>query len=383
MTQKDNSLALLPNGFADLLPPFAEGEARAIQILMDKFTSFGYLRIKPPLLEFEDSLLAAGLGEHLAHDTFRLMDPVSSRMLGVRSDCTAQVSRIVSSRLENEPRPLRLTYANDVLRTKGSQMRTERQFTQVGCELIGSVDVCESDIEICVLAILGLKSLGVKDITLDLTIPRFISHLTNDGDILKAVKSRDMNALLAVGGDSSEIIAQAMDASGAADTAIAAIDKINLDKELRASFDNLKDVCAGVEKAMAELEINDVSLSIDLIEQVGFEYHNTIGFTLFAQGLSGELGRGGRYDVHFGQNEINEMARGFTIYMDMVARLSTPPLEKDRVFVRSKEPWSLVLDLQDKGWVVVRGVGDGAQPKNCSHIYEDGKIKEFKSEELL
>lgn len=375
MNEEDNSLALLPNGFADLLPPFAEGEAMAIRILMDKFSSFGYRRIKPPLLEFEDSLLGARIGALLANDTFRLMDPVSHRMLGLRSDITAQISRIVSSRLKSEPRPLRLAYASDVLRTKVSQMRSERQFMQVGCELIGNIQSCDSDVEICVMAVLGLKSLGIKDITLDLTIPDFVSHLLNDidddigvDDIVKAVSQRDMDALIALGNPSAELIAKAMSASGAASCAISGLENIGVDDYLRGRIAYLSNICAGIKNAMADLGIDDVSLTIDVLENTGFEYHKNMGFTLFSSGVSGELGRGGRYDIY------GEAARGFTIYMDMVSPLCDDFVEKDTVFISNKEPWNVISDLQNEGWVVVRGVS----PNNgCRHIYEDGRVKEI------
>ena len=111
MSETDTHPALLPGGFADLLPSEAEQEARAITVLMETFASFGYARVKPPLVEFEDSLLAPGPGAALAHDTFRLMDPLSHRMMGIRSDMTPQIARIASSRLTKEVRPLRLARA--------------------------------------------------------------------------------------------------------------------------------------------------------------------------------------------------------------------------------------------------------------------------------
>ena len=377
MDIKDNSLALLPNGFVDLLPPFAESEALSIQVLMDKFASFGYSRIKPPLLEFEDSLLGDGLGKHFMSDTFRLMDPISHRMLGIRSDSTAQVSRIVSSRLENAPRPLRLTYANDVLRTRGSQIRTERQFTQVGCELIGGDNFVQSDAEICVLAVLGLKELGIDNITLDLTIPRFVSYLLNDVDdkntIEKAVGQRDRDILLEHGSPQAILIAQAISVSGSYDNAITTLKELAFDDYLQGCITHLSEVCKIVVSALNDLDIDDVSLTIDLLEQVGFEHHDGLGFTIFARGLHGELGRGGSYDL-----EDSEIARGFTLYMDSVLKAIEQISDKKYVLVPYIEPWDVISRLQDQGWVVVRGVA----PSGCSHIYKNGTIEELKSEEL-
>jgi ATP phosphoribosyltransferase regulatory subunit len=121
----------------DLLPPEAETEAAAIETLMEVFASHGYQRVKPPLLEFEDSLLA-GSGAAVAEQTFRLMDPDSQRMMGVRADTTPQVARIATTRLASAPRPLRLSYAGQCLRVRGNQLVPARQVAQAGIELIGN-----------------------------------------------------------------------------------------------------------------------------------------------------------------------------------------------------------------------------------------------------
>ena len=383
MTKKQDSLALLPNGFVDLLPPYAQGEANSIQTLMDRFTAFGYRRIKPPMLEFEDSLLAPGPGEQLSSETFRLMDPVTHRMLGVRADITAQVSRIVSSRLQNEPRPLRLTYANDVLRTRGSQMRTERQFVQVGCELIGNIEGVQSDIEICVLALLGLKSLEIEDITLDLTIPGFVRRLLGDTPlnqvtvIEKAVKQRDVEALEAMEIAEASVIAQVIGTVGSAKDALGALEKIDLPVSLQEDLVRLRKVYQGIVDVMADLKIDDVSLTMDVLEQCGFEYHKSLGFTLFSSNIRGELGRGGCYDVHFGQGEDDELARGFTLYMDTISRSKTSFPEEKRVFVSADEPWSTIIEIQEQGWIVVRGASENEKTSECSHVYRNGKIQKL------
>ena len=128
--------ALLPTGLYDLLPPEAELEAEVTARLMSVLTSHGYQRVKPPLVEFEDTLLS-GAGAAMSSETFRTMDPTSHRMVAVRADMTPQVARIAATRLGHRPRPLRLSYAGQVLRVRGSEVRPERQFGQAGAELIG------------------------------------------------------------------------------------------------------------------------------------------------------------------------------------------------------------------------------------------------------
>src|SRR5437763_15698725 len=110
--------ALLPTGIHDLLPPDAETEAAIVARLMATLTAHGYERVKPPLVEFEETLFS-GAGAAMATATFRMMDPTSHRMIGLRADVTPQIARIAVTRLDAAPRPLRLSYAGQVLRATG------------------------------------------------------------------------------------------------------------------------------------------------------------------------------------------------------------------------------------------------------------------------
>src|SRR6266852_1862859 len=150
---------LLPTGFYDLLPPEAEIEAAVTGQLMGVLAAHGYERVKPPLVEFEETLLS-GAGAAMASDTFRTMDPISHRMIGVRADMTPQVARIAATRLASWPRPLRLSYAGQVLRVRGSQMRPERQVGQAGAELIGAEGPA-ADVEAIAVAGEALATVGV------------------------------------------------------------------------------------------------------------------------------------------------------------------------------------------------------------------------------
>ena len=174
MTANDNNhRGLLPAGLADLLPPDAAREARAVDIAIERFAAFGYERVKPPLVEFEE-LLLGGPGAALAPQTFRLMDPVSQRMMGVRPDMTVQVARIAVTRLKHEPRPLRLSYGGNVIRVRGTALKPERQFAQVGSELIG-VDSADADAEAVLLAVDALRAIGVADLSVDLNLPTLVA----------------------------------------------------------------------------------------------------------------------------------------------------------------------------------------------------------------
>ncbi|NQU72980.1 MAG: ATP phosphoribosyltransferase regulatory subunit, partial [Rhodospirillales bacterium] len=167
--------ALLPDGLRDMLPPTAGFEADVIERLIGHFAGLGYARVKAPLVEFEEGLLS-GAGAAMSGHIFRLMDPVSQRMMGVRADITPQIARIASTRLKNEPRPLRLSYSGEVLRIRGTQLQPERQFAQVGVELIGR-ETAAADAEVIVMAAEALTALGVVDFSIDLTIPTLVPAL--------------------------------------------------------------------------------------------------------------------------------------------------------------------------------------------------------------
>src|SRR5690606_20729786 len=131
----------------------------------------------------EDSLLA-GSGKTQARAMFRVMDPVTHRMMGLRTDMTIQVARIAATRLAAEARPLRLAYAGDVLRVRGGQLRPERQFGQTGIELIGEPSL-EADLEVLLIAADALTAIGLENLSVDLTVPTLAPTLAAHFELSK------------------------------------------------------------------------------------------------------------------------------------------------------------------------------------------------------
>tara|TARA_B100001989_G_C24537149_1_gene465135 strand:- start:1155 stop:2312 length:1158 start_codon:yes stop_codon:yes gene_type:complete len=381
--QSDNP-ALLPKGFADLLPPEAEGEARSILTLMKLFKKFGYERVKPPLVEFEDSLVSPGPGVRHATDTFRVMDPLSTRMLGLRSDLTAQIARLVTTRFDDNDMPIRMTYAGDVLRTKGGQLRTTRQFCQVGCEIITNDLSVNADIEICVLSILGLKSLGIQDITLDLNIPRFVDILLQDQaedekkSIKEAIDRRDQAAINEKSFKSAESIIKLIALNGQADESIEILENVSSYLNIKKQIQHLKEFYAGLIQTLKDYEVDDIYVSIDVLEQSGFEYHNTLGFTLFSTQARGELGRGGAYNIDSKHDGNTRTGHGFTLYMDTIGRSCSYDEGTKRVFVPFCTTWKEIKDLQEQDLIVIRALSKDSKPtKACSHLLVDGQIEKI------
>ncbi len=354
MTQVNSSL--LPNGLKDLLPPEAEKEAHIIHLLMQEFSKFGYARVKPPLVEFEESLLSEGPGKALARNTFRLMDPVSQRMMGVRADTTAQIARISQSRLGDDPRPLRLSYAADVLKINGSQLRPERQFCQVGCEMIGVGDY-QDDVEICLVALSSISKTDIENLSIDLSIPVLVEEMfaafdvnEDEKDILnKLLQKRDRDGLASIGSDIAKIFISLLDTSGVAVEAIDKLQKISIPNKEQSSIGKLEEVYKGLSEALEIYGLNHINITIDLIERRGFDYKSGISFTLFSADARGELGRGGRYYVC-----DKEEAVGFTLYMDSIVRASAMTFDENKKSVTQESDWVEIKKLQDSGYQVSR-----------------------------
>ncbi|MFM2044654.1 MAG: putative phosphoribosyltransferase regulatory subunit [Pseudomonadota bacterium] len=373
--------ALLPAGLRDLLPPDAEHEAQTVGRLMKVFHAHGYERVKPPLVEFEEALLS-GPGAALAQQTFRIMDPVSQRMMGVRSDMTTQVARIAASRLGNAPRPLRLSYAGQVLRVKGTQLRPERQFGQVGAELIGA-DAVEADAEIVLLAAAALEAVGASGVTIDLAVPTLVPLVCRDLDLtdgqIAAVRAaldrRDPAELAAAAGPAGPALTAMMAASGPAAAALSRLSALSLPAAAAAERERLARAVALIVGAAPDLIV-----TIDPVEQRGFEYQTGLSFTLFARGVSGELGRGGRYLG--GENGATEPATGFTLYTDTVLRAVPGPAPRRRVLLPHGTAPVDGATLRADGWQTVAALSPVADPMaearrlSCSHVLYDGRVEQ-------
>ncbi|MDH3241954.1 MAG: ATP phosphoribosyltransferase regulatory subunit [Alphaproteobacteria bacterium] len=388
------SKALLPPGMNDILPPDAAFETRTVERLLSVFRASGYEQVKAPLLEFEDSLLG-GAGAAMTSQTFRLMDPVSQAMLGLRADMTLQVARIATTRLANEPRPLRLSYAGQVLQVSGSQMRPERQVGQAGVELIGS-ESPQADAEVIGLAHETLSTVGIEALSVDLSLPALVGDVfaglsLNARDQARAraaLDRKDEGEVKALGGDAAALLTSLLRSAGPAETALAALEGLALPPDARAACARLSDVVALV-KAMAP----GIKLTVDPVENRGFEYHTGVTFVLFAKGVRGELGRGGRYLAGGGRNGTTalsaraahdgaEPATGFTLFMDTVLGALVPDPESRRVYLPIGTAADVRHGLQAEGWITLAGLEPAddaaaeARRLGCSHVLADGLPKE-------
>lgn len=378
--------ALLPAGMMDLLPPHAAFEAQTVERLVAVFGSHGYERVKPPLLEFETTLLS-GSGAALAPQTFRLMDPVAQEMLALRPDMTMQIARIAATRLAHRPRPLRLAYAGQVVRVRASQLRPERQFGQVGAELIGSADAA-ADIEVILTAAEALTRIGIAELTVDLGLPGLVPAILAGREVSATVAARLRAALerkdagavadLAphLGRETAQLLADLVAGCGPAAGVIAGLAGKPLPAAAAASLANLAMVIAGIEAAAPK-----VTLTVDPVERRGFEYHTGVTFALFSPAASGELGRGGRY-----RTMLDEDATGITLFMDTVLRALPAPVPAARVYLPVGTPAETGAELRRQGWVTVAALNDdvtaeaAARRLGCSHCLVSGEVRQLNGE---
>lgn len=366
--------ALLPAGLRDLLPPDAETEAAAIETLMDVFAAHGYQRVKPPLLEFEDSLLT-GSGAAVAEQTFRLMDPDSQRMMGLRADTTPQVARIATTRLAASPRPLRLSYAGQCLRVRGTQLAPDRQIAQAGIELIGP-DSPEADAETIVVAAEALAALGLTRLSFDLTLPTLTPTLLDDAGIggaartalARALDRKDAAAVEREGGSLAPVLTQLLFAAGAADGALSALREARLPDTARLLAERLAAAVAAIRSRAPTLR-----LTIDPVEFRGFRYETGVSVTVYAPGRHEELGRGGRYMCG-----DTEAATGLTLYPDAILRVAPRREAKPRVYVPFDASSNMAATLRRQGYATVAALcpdDDGRSEAirlGCTHILRDG-----------
>lgn len=379
--------ALLPAGFHDLLPPDAAHEALAVEAVVALLGRHGYERVKPPLVEFEDTLLS-GFGAALAPETFRVLDPISQHMMAVRADMTLQIARIARSRLPRAPRPLRLCYAGQVLRVRGSQLRPERQFAQVGVELIGAPQAA-ADAEVACLAVEALAALGIGGLSLDLTVPPLVGAVLADTGLSEpamtalraALDRKDSDEVSALAGPrAGATLLALMAATGPAGDALIQARELALSSDAAVMLARLDEVVARIAARQPDLVV-----TVDLVEHRGFEYHRGISFTLFGRGVRGELGRGGRYAAGSeslaaeGEGETEAAATGFTLYMDSVLRATPPPRRPHRLFVPCGAPDEAAAAARRDGWVTLAGLDPDVEPGaeavrlGCDHVLLDGR----------
>lgn len=373
---------MLPDGIEEILPPRA-GQLEALRrLLVDLHQCHGYELVHPPLVEHLDSLLT-GTGRRLDLQTFKLVDQLSGRSLGVRADMTPQVARIDSSRLAREE-VNRLCYVGTVLRTRSDGLNTSRAPMQIGVELFGHRGT-QSDVEVVSLMIASLRKARVQGLHVDLGHVGVFRALTRDAELSEADETSLFELLqrkslpemdvffsnsniqdkhahwfrsLAACAGGAEVLPKARELlAGASDQVMAAL------AELEA-----------VAEALLERE-PDVVWLFDLAELRGYHYHNGVVFSAYSEGHLHEIARGGRYDgvgASFGRDRP---ATGFSSDLLLLLRHYEEPTLSAGVFVACgdvEQAWSTIEQLRADGQRVVCGLSDrdSASQHGCDRILQ-------------
>jgi len=382
----DKNIILLPSGLQDILPDEAGSESKLVINLLKNFSKFGYLQVKPPLMEFEKSLVK-GSGKYLENQIFKVMDPISQEMMGVRTDMTIQVARLASLRMTQEPKPLRLSYAGQVLRVQGEGLYKERQLSQAGIEMIGdasSLSVAES----VIIAVDSLKKLNVKDISVDFSLSILSEIIMDSADtpldlrkrILSLVEVKDAASIELISDKSSLIFVDIINlanknSSLGAEKILDELAQIIINNGLIEAvkyIDSLKEIIAIVEKSQS-----DITITIDPLERHGFEYHKGVSFSFFSKNSKEELGRGGKYITDF--EDIREDAVGFTLSVNALKRMLPEAKAKNRVYIPIGVSMSETEKLREENYATIHAIcaggADKARELNCNYIYANGEVK--------
>ena len=352
----------LPDQIADVLPSEARHLEELRRLWLDSARSYGYELVMPPLLEHIESLLT-GTGEALDLQTFKLVDQLSGRTLGLRADTTPQVARI-DAHLLNRSGVARLCYCGPVLHTRADRPHATREPLQFGAEIYGHAGL-EADLEAQVLALEGLKSCGVKDLSVDMADVRIVSSLLAGADLTPktlalihgALAAKDASAL-------GELTAHVPGLSAAAVASLKTLLQLYGDQGVLIEAEKALSGFAGVSQAVQNLkwlaanvasEGRQVSISFDLADLRGYAYYSGTRFAIYGHGA--ELARGGRYDEVGAVFGRTRPAAGFSLDLkELVGVLPPRPL---KAAVRA--PWAenaalsaAIAELRSNGETVVR-----------------------------
>jgi ATP phosphoribosyltransferase regulatory subunit len=278
--------------------------------------------------------------------------------MAVRSDITGQIGRIASTRMGHHPRPVRLSYGGPVVKLRATQLRPEREMMQVGAELIGLDSVAAAS-EVVQVAIEGLKAAGVKDLTLDLTMPDLLDVLKPKGDreeLKAALDAKDAGAVPAA-------LAPLIAAAGPLPEALDRMRAFDTDAKLKDRLDAIAEIADSLPA--------DVRVTLDPTERHGFEYQSWFGFSLFSAQASGEIGRGGSYRIG------KESAVGFSAFIDPLIDAGLAQGERRRLFLPIGTNANKAAAMRAEGWVTVAQLteDDSAAAQICTHVLRNGRAE--------
>jgi ATP phosphoribosyltransferase regulatory subunit len=372
----------LPDQIADVLPSEARHIEELRRLFLDTARGYGYELVMPPLLEHLESLLT-GTGEALDLQTFKLVDQLSGRTLGLRADTTPQVARI-DAHLLNRQGVARLCYCGPVLHTRADRPHATREPLQFGAEIYGHAGL-EADLEAQLLALDGLTAAGVTQLSVDMADVRIVNSLLEGAQIGAAMLARIHAALASK--DASELSSLTASLGGGLSTAarsglltllqLYGDDKVlaEAQKAFKAlpqalkALDNLKWLATHVRGLGG-----DVRIGFDLADLRGYAYYSGTRFAMYGHGQrdgaqGAELVRGGRYDEVGAVFGRSRPAAGFSLDLkELVSVLLPKPL---RPAIRA--PWGEEAGLR----AAIAGLRASGETVACVLPGHEHEVDEF------
>ena len=355
-----SSAWLLPEHIADVLPAQARRIEELRRELLDMAAGYGCELVQPPLLEHLESLLS-GAGHALDLKTFKLVDQLSGRSLGLRADTTPQVARI-DAHLLNRQGVTRLCYCGPVLHTRPDGLHASREPLQFGVEIYGHAGL-EADLEVQELALDATRRAGLSGVTLDLGDARLVRGILGDArpseqqlqDIVAALAAKDAPTLTSLTTGLPESAAKGLNALlrlyGGADVLDAARRELPQNEIVSRALDDLQWLARHLSVAHP-----DVVLGFDLADLRGYTYYSGVRFAVYASGSSDAVLRGGRYDEVGAVFGRRRPAVGFSLDLKALVSLSQPKALRAAV----RAPWgedaglrAAIRALRGKGETVV------------------------------
>mgnify|MGYP001215529863 CR=1 FL=1 len=368
---------LLPPGFKDELFEQSSTEHKYKNKIIKIFQKNGYALIKTPLIEYANA--------YNKNNSFLIKIEKNQKDLTLRNDITMQIARVASSRLVNNQRPLKICYYGEVVRKKGTMLRPERQFLQVGAECIGEMNYL-ADVEILNLAYESLNSVGIKDITIELSSNVFLDFLLkknknkkSEDKIRSFLRKKDLkNTIKYLNNDLINFAKTLLACSGNFHEKKLLLNKLKINKDTKIAVEELTKIFKNFQKIN-----NNVEIILDLTESDYLNYHNGTRFTIFSKNVRGEVARGGRYQTNNGKNIEN--ATGFNCYMDTIIRASTYKESVKKILIPFNTNKLIKNKITKKGFIIETffekkiNIRKLAKIRNCHSYLLKNKIIKLES----
>ena len=370
-----SSKSLIPLGFKDHVDFNTNVEHDYKNKIISYFISNGFDLVKTPLVEFYESGNSG--------NCFIIESRKKERKLFIRDDITPQIIRIASSRFKNKSRPIKICYYGEVVRKIGTMLRPERQFLQVGSEIIGSKSIL-ADIEIITLAYKSLSQIGISNITLELTSNIFLDDIFSKIKDIKSLKKlklfirqKDKKNSLTLVKDKKDklLLSNLFDLTGDSIDVLKKINILEISEEAKKEIENIKIISKSL-----KLKSND-KIIYDLTEFDNKNYHDGVKFTFFAENVRGEIASGGRYKTI--NDSKKETAVGFTCFMDTVLRASSFDNLSKKILLPFDTEEIIKKKLIKNNFIILSYFESNcdikllAKNNFCTHIYENNKIKKI------